>query len=138
MLVGRLTGFGRDYVIASEFGLTELSDALVAILVFPELIPQIFLASSVAVSLIKLLPITQQASRLFSNVISLFSIPYILITGLLLTFPISILALVGGDEYLVSSLGTYDLLLIAFITFISYLSIVISGGVNKCIFMFRF
>ena len=65
MLVGRLTGFGRDYVIASEFGLTELSDALVAILVFPELIPQIFLASSVAVSLIKLLPITQQASRLF-------------------------------------------------------------------------
>ena len=130
MLVGRLTGFGRDYVIASEFGLTELSDALVAILVFPELIPQIFLASSVAVSLIKLLPITQQASRLFSNVISLFSLPYILITGLLLTFPISILALVGGDEYLVSSLGTYDLLLIAFITFISYLSIVISGGVN--------
>ena len=42
LLVGRLTGFGRDYSIASEFGLTELSDALVVLLVFPELIPQIF------------------------------------------------------------------------------------------------
>ena len=77
MLVGRLTGFGRDYSIASEFGLTELSDALVVLLVFPELVPQIFLASSLAVSLVKLLPKAEKATHLFSSVIIFFSISLI-------------------------------------------------------------
>lgn len=130
MLVGRFTGFGRDYVIASEFGLTELSDAIVALLVFPELIPQILLASSIAVSLIKLLPTTEHTSLLFSRVISLFALPYILVAGLLLTFPTGILTLVGGGEYLASKLGIHHLLLIAIITFISYGATVVCGGVN--------
>jgi peptidoglycan biosynthesis protein MviN/MurJ (putative lipid II flippase) len=130
LLVGRLTGFGRDYVIASEFGLTELSDALVVLLVFPELMPQIFLASSIAVSLVKLLPKTERATHLFSSIIIFFSIPYIVIASLLIAIPLGILNLVGGDEYLVSNLGAFHLLLIGFITFVSYLSIVICGGIN--------
>lgn len=130
MLVGRLTGFGRDYSIASEFGLTELSDALVVLLVFPELIPQIFLASSLAVSLVKLLPKAEKATHLFSSVILFFSIPYILLASLLIAVPLGILNLVGGDEYLVANLGTHHLFLIACITFVSYLSIVICGGIN--------